>query len=304
MRLEGIIAAIPTPFNPDETLNLEALDSNLKRWNDTSLTGYTVLGTTGEFVSLTLDEKKRVLERAREATPREKVFLAGTGAESTVETLELTRWAASLGADYAIVITPHYNRRAFAPQSLVEHYHRIADGSGIPIVLYHIPACTGLSLEPATIAKIAEHPNVAGIKDSSGDVLALQETKRVCPEEFAVLTGSAQILLAAFTVGASGAILADACAVWDEPAELQEALVAGEIDRARAIQMRLARFSRDVVAHRGIPGVKALLDRMGFYGGPPRLPLLPLAPDAADDVERAYQSLKALMAMGALRSDS
>jgi 4-hydroxy-2-oxoglutarate aldolase len=304
MKLEGIIAAIPTPFNPDETLNLEALDSNLKRWNDTSLTGYTVLGTTGEFVSLTLDEKKRVLERAREATPREKVFLAGTGAESTVETLELTRWAASLGADYAIVITPHYNRRAFAPQSLVEHYHRIADGSGIPVVLYHIPACTGLSLEPATIAKIAEHPNVAGIKDSSGDVLALQETKRVCPEEFAVLTGSAQILLAAFTVGASGAILADACAVWDEPAELQEALAAGDIDRARAIQMRLARFSRDVVAHRGIPGVKALLDRMGFYGGPPRLPLLPLAPDAADDVERAYQSLKALMAMGALRSES
>jgi 4-hydroxy-2-oxoglutarate aldolase len=298
MRLEGIIAAIPTPFHPDETLNLEALESNVKRWNDTSLTGYTVLGTTGEFVSLTLDEKKRVLERAREATPREKVFLAGTGAESTFETISLTRFSAALGADYAIVVTPHYNRPAFAPQSLVEHYHRIADASGIPVVVYHIPACTGLRLEPATIARIAEHPNVAGIKDSSGDVLALQETRRVCPEEFAVLTGSAQILLAAFTVGASGAILADACAAWDEPSELQEALSAGEIDRARAIQMRLARFSREVVSSRGIPGVKALLDRMGFYGGPPRLPLLPLAADAADDVERALQSLKAL------RSDS
>lgn len=301
MRLEGIIAAIPTPFHPDETLNLEALESNVKRWNDTSLSGYTVLGTTGEFVSLTLDEKKRVLERAREATPREKIFLAGTGAESTFETLELTRWVAALGADYAILVTPHYNRRAFSPQSLVEHYHRVADASGIPIVVYHIPACTGLALEPATIARIADHPNVAGIKDSSGDVLALQETKRLCPEEFAVLTGSAQILLAAFTVGAQGAILADACAAWDEPAELQEALSAGEIDRARAIQMRLARFSRDVVAHRGIPGVKALLDRMGFYGGPPRLPLLPLALDAADDVERAYQSL---MALSALRGNS
>jgi len=298
MRLEGIIAAIPTPFHPNETLNLEALESNVKRWNDTSLTGYTVLGTTGEFVSLTPDEKKRVLERAREATPREKVFLAGTGAESTFETVELTRWAATLGADYAIVVTPHYNRRWFAPQSLVEHYHRIADASRIPIVVYHIPACTGLPLEPATIARIAEHGNVAGIKDSSGDVLALQETKRLCPEEFAVLTGSAQILLAAFTVGASGAILADACAAWDEPAELQEALSAGEIDRARAIQMRLARFSREVVSNRGIPGVKALLDRMGFYGGPPRLPLLPLTADAADDVERALQYLKAA------RSDS
>jgi len=153
MRLEGIIAAIPTPFHPDETLNLEALESNVKRWNDTSLNGYTVLGTTGEFVSLTPDEKKQVLERAREATPREKVFVAGTGAESTFETISLTRWAAALGADYAIVVTPHYNRRGFAPQSLVEHYHRIADASGIPIVVYHIPACTGLTLEPATIGK-------------------------------------------------------------------------------------------------------------------------------------------------------
>jgi 4-hydroxy-2-oxoglutarate aldolase len=293
MRLEGIIAAIPTPFHPDETLNLEALESNVKRWNETGLSGYTVLGTTGEFVSLTLDEKKRVLERAREATPRDKIFLAGTGAESTFETIALTRWAGGLGADYAIVVTPHYNRRAFARESLVSHYHRVADASGIPVVVYHIPACTGLSLEPETIAKIAEHPNVAGIKDSSGDVLALQETRRLCPEDFAVLTGSAQILLAAFAVGAAGAILADACAAWDEPVELQEALAAGEVERARAIQMRLAAFSREVVSLRGIPGVKALLDRMGFYGGPPRLPLLPLPSDAADDLERALLSLTA-----------
>jgi len=293
MRLEGIIAAIPTPFHQDETPNLEALESNVKRWNETSLSGYTVLGTTGEFVSLTIDEKKRVLERAREAAPREKIFLAGTGAESTFETLALTRWAAELGADYAILVTPHYNRRGFSSQSLIEHYHRVAEASAIPIVVYHIPACTGLSLEPSTVARIAEHPNVAGIKDSSGDVLALQETKRLCPEEFAVLTGSASILLAAFTVGAQGAILADACAAWDEPAELLESLAAGDIERARAIQMRLARFSRDVVAGYGIPGVKALLDRMGFYGGPPRLPLLPLDSDAAEDVERALRALRA-----------
>jgi 4-hydroxy-2-oxoglutarate aldolase len=294
MRLGGIIAAIPTPFHPDETLNLEALESNVKRWNDTSLSGFTVLGTTGEFVSLTLDEKKRVLERAREVASREKLFLAGTGAESTFETLALTRFAASIGSDYAILVTPHYNRRSFSSRSLVEHYHRVAEASAIPVVVYHIPACTGLALEPTTVARIAEHPNVAGIKDSSGDVLALQETKRLCPEEFAVLTGSAQILLAASTVGAQGAILADACAAWDEPAELLEALAVGDIDRARAIQMRLARFSRDVVVGYGIPGVKALLDRMGFYGGPPRLPLLPLASDAADDVERALGALKAL----------
>jgi 4-hydroxy-2-oxoglutarate aldolase len=293
MRLEGIIAAIPTPFHADQSLHLDALEANLKRWNDTSLAGYTVLGTTGEFVSLTLDEKKAVLERAREAAVGEKVFLAGTGAESTFETIELTRFAAACGADYAIVVTPHYNRRAFARESLVEHYHRVADASAVPVVVYHIPMCTGLALEPSTVARIAEHPNVAGIKDSSGDAVSLQEMRRLCPEDFAILTGSAPSLLAAFTVGADGAILADACAAWDEPSELQEALATSEIERARGIQMRLARFSKEVVSERGIPGVKALLDRMGFYGGPPRLPLLALAQDAADDVERSYQSLKA-----------
>ena len=106
LRLEGIIAAIPTAFHSDETLHLDALESNLQRWNDTSLAGYTVLGTTGEFVALTLDEKKKVLSRAREAATPEKVFLAGTGAESTHETLALTRWLGTVGADYAIVVTP------------------------------------------------------------------------------------------------------------------------------------------------------------------------------------------------------
>jgi 4-hydroxy-2-oxoglutarate aldolase len=293
LRLEGIIAAIPTSFHTDESLNLDALESNLKRWNDTSLAGYTVLGTTGEFVSLTLDEKREVLSRAREAASPEKVFLAGTGAESTHETLTLTRWVGTLGVDYAIVVTPHYNRRAFSSRSLVEHYHRVADASAVPVVVYHIPACTGLALEPEIVARIAEHPNVAGIKDSSGDVAALQEMRRSCPEEFAILTGSAQILLSAFALGASGAILADACAAWEESLELAEALAAGEIERARAIQTRLARFSREVVAKRGIPGMKALLDRIGFYGGAPRLPLLPLDADAADDVENELRAMRA-----------
>jgi 4-hydroxy-2-oxoglutarate aldolase len=293
LNLEGIIAAIPTSFHPDESLNLDALESNVKRWNDTSLAGYTVLGTTGEFVSLTLDEKKEVLSRAREAASPEKVFLAGTGAESTHETLALTRWVGPLGVDYAIVVTPHYNRRAFSSRSLVEHYHRIADASTVPVVVYHIPACTGLALEPETVARIAEHPNVAGIKDSSGDVSALQEMKRCCPEEFALLTGSAQILLSAFAIGASGAILADACAAWDESLEIAETLAAGEIEQARAGQTKLARFSREVVVKHGIPGIKALLDRMGFYGGTPRLPLLPLDADAADDVESALHSMRA-----------
>ncbi|MGH9320051.1 MAG: dihydrodipicolinate synthase family protein [Vicinamibacteria bacterium] len=289
-RLEGIIAAIPTPFDANEDLHLEALRFNLGRWNQTALSGYTVLGTTGEFVSLTTDEKKEVLETAREIVPQDRVFVAGTGGESTRETLELTRWVSGIGADYAILITPHYNRRSFTVSGIVDHYHRIAEASPIPIVVYHIPVCTGLSLEPSTVAKIAEHRNVAGIKDSSGDVFALQEYKRLCREDFAILTGSASILLAALTAGARGAILADACLAWDLPAALQEAFDASDLDRARAIQTRMVALQRVAVARYGIPGIKATLDHMGFYGGPPRRPLQPVDAQAKAELAAVWDA--------------
>jgi 4-hydroxy-tetrahydrodipicolinate synthase len=289
--LEGIIAAIPTPFDEADTLDLDALESNLNRWNETALSGYTVLGTTGEFVSLTTEEKKQVLERARAAVPQDKVFLAGTGAESTRETIDLTRWAGALGADYAILITPHYNRRSFTASTLVAHYHRVAEASPIPVVVYHIPACTGLALAPSTVAAIAEHANVAGIKDSSGDVGALQEMARICRESFAVLTGSAQILLAAHVAGARGAILADACLVGELCVALRRAFETRDLDRARALQARLAPFSERVVGGSGIPGVKALLDRIGYYGGPPRPPLLPVGNEALPALERALEEV-------------
>ena len=271
--LGGILAAIPTPFDANEDLALDALRSNLERWNKSRLQGYTVLGTTGELVSLATEEKKRVLAAAREAIPANRTFVAGTGAESTRETVTNTRDAAEAGADYAIVVTPHYNRFGFSDGALDAHYRRVADESPIPVLLYHIPACTGLALPPETVARIAEHPNVAGIKDSSGDVLALQETRRLAPRGFRVLTGSASGLLAAVTVGADGAILADACVAPDLCIDVFEAARAGDLDRARLLQDRLAALSAILIGVYGVSGVKALLDRIGFYGGPSRSPL-------------------------------
>jgi 4-hydroxy-2-oxoglutarate aldolase len=287
--LSGIIAAIPTPFDADEELALEALETNLLRWSQTDLAGVTVLGTTGEFVSLTTEEKKRVLERARKAIPSDKVFVAGTGTESTREAAALTKWAGGMGADYAIVVTPHFNRRSFTPESLVDHYRRVADESSVPVVVYHNPPCTALALDAETVARISRHENVAGIKDSAGDVLALQEEKRLCREGFAVLTGSASILLAAYTVGVQGAILADASVAWKTCVELVRAFEAGDIEQARRIQTRLVSFNRALLARHGIPGVKALLDRIGFYGGPPRRPLKPIPAGMAEELERGLQ---------------
>jgi len=287
--LQGIIAAIPTPFDENEELALDALAADIEKWNRTRLAGYTVLGTTGEPVSLTTDEKKRVLERARAAIPEEKVMLAGTGEESTRATARLSRFAGDIGCDYAIVLTPHYNRSAFSKSSLVDHYHRVADESGIPVLIYHIPAFTDLDLKPELVSQIAQHPNVAGIKDSSGDVTALQEMRRRCPDDFRILTGAAPALHAAFTVGADGAILADACSAHDLSVNILEAVEDGEVSRARVLQARLAELSGILIGKYGIPGVKALLARQGYSPGPPRRPLTPLTGAETDELVRAFE---------------
>ena len=205
--LRGIIAAIPTPFGGDEGLRLDALASNLKKWNETPLAGFTVLGTTGEFVSLSTDEKKRVLAAAREIVPADKVFVAGTGAESTRETIALSSWAAEIGCDYAIVVTPHYLKWSISKDALVDHYRRVADACAIPIVVYHIPQCTGFDLTPETVARIAEHENVAGIKDSSGDWKNTEAMLKRFPG-FGIFAGSEDFLLANMRAGGVGCITA------------------------------------------------------------------------------------------------
>ncbi|GMR24364.1 MAG: dihydrodipicolinate synthase family protein [Acidobacteriota bacterium] len=289
-QLGGIIAAIPTPFDANEDLALDALAADIRRWNDTRLDGYTVLGTTGEFVSLTTDEKKRVLERARSVIPEEKTMVAGTGEESTRATAELCRWAGEIGCDYAIVVTPHYLRIAFSSDSLPDHFHRVADASSIPVVVYHIPACTGVDLAPERVAAIAEHPNIAGIKDSSGDIYALQQMRHLCPESFSVLTGAAQVLHAALTVGADGAILAEACSAYDLCVDLADACAAGELERSRALQRRLQAFNHVLIGKYGVPGVKALLEKTGFYRGPCRSPLTSVSAQAAAELVAAFEA--------------
>ncbi len=286
--LQGILAAIPTPFDDREELALDALASDIARWSETRLSGLTVLGTTGELVSLTGDERRSVLERAREATPPNKTMVAGTGAESTRETSALTRFAGELGCDYALVVTPYYHRWMFTEDTIVDHFRRVAEDSPIPVVIYHIPGCTGLEVEVETVARLSEHPNIAGIKDSSGDVFAIQEMKRQCQDGFKVLTGAAETLHAALTVGADGAILADACSAHDLCVDLLEAVADADRHRARELQDRLSGLTRVLVGQHGIPGVKALLERQGYHGGACRQPLAKLSTEATDELERLF----------------
>lgn len=283
--LEGVFVPVATPFRGDDVAP-ECLAANLARWNATPLAGYVVLGSTGEFPMLNEAERDRVLAAAREAIPREKAFIAGTGADSTVETIRRTRRAAALGADAALVITPHYFTRAFGHAAAqVRHYLAVAEASPVPVIVYNYPANTGINLEPATVALIAEHPNVVGIKDSSGNIPQAAQTIDQTPKSFHVLVGSAGALLPALAIGASGGILALAAIAARELCDVHALARAGRWDEARELAARLMPADRAIQGRHGIGGLKAAMDLQGFFGGRCRSPLPTPDADAIEDIK-------------------
>ncbi len=212
MIFSGVFAALTTPYASDGSVSLPDLKHNIQQYNQTDLAGYVAVGSTGESVLLTRSEMDGILITVKEAA-KGKRLLAGTGAESTAETIERTKRAAELGYDAALVKTPYYYKTAYKPDVLVAHYRRVADESPIPVMLYSIPQFTGIALTAAEVAALAEHPNIIGIKDSSGNVQGVAETIAATPPKFQVLVGSAGSVYPSLAIGARGAILALACAL-------------------------------------------------------------------------------------------
>ena len=276
MKLHGIFPPITTPFSSDGALALDRLRENISRYNRTRLAGYVVVGSTGESVFLDRDEVERVWATAREAAAPEKILIAGTGVESTAETIARTNRAAALGYQAALVKTPHYFKPQMTPRVELEHFRRVADAARIPVLIYSVPQFTGLAVEADVVARLAEHPNIIGIKESSGNVQRVAEIIQATPPTFQTLVGSATTLYPSLVLGAVGGILAIACALPELCVELYEASRAGDSERARALQHRLLPPTIKCVAELGIPGLKYAMDRLGYYGGPPRPPLLPL----------------------------
>jgi 4-hydroxy-2-oxoglutarate aldolase len=282
---EGVYIPLTTPFRGDEVAP-ERLAANIRRYNATALAGYVVLGSTGEFPMLSEAERDPVLVAAREAIPRDKKFIAGTGTNSTLHTIRQTRRAAELGADAAIVITPHYFTRGFSqPAAQVRHYLAVAEASPIPILIYNFPVNTGINLEPDTVAKIAQHPNVVGIKDSSGNIPQCAQILDQTPKTFHVLVGSAAALLPALAIGAAGGILALGNISAREWCEVYALARAGRWEEARQVAARLMPVDRGIAGRYGIGGLKAALDLLGFYGGPCRPPLGTPDGDAIEEIK-------------------
>lgn len=288
IKLTGIFPPLPTAFDANENLVLDKIQDNIKRLSQFDLSGFLILGSNGEMVMLSENEKKRVFDTARKAIPNGKLMLAGTGMQSTAETIRLSKVAAEAGADAVLVLNPSYYKGLMTKEALVNHYRAVADSVTIPVIVYNMPACSGLDLSAEVIAEVSNHPNIIGLKDSSGDIGKMSEVLINVEPDFQVLTGTASVLLPALTLGAVGGILALANIAPQQCLDILANHRDGDIEKARQIQNKMIPVINAVTRDGGIPALKAAMDYLGLYGGPARRPILPL------DDEKKKQLLKLL----------
>jgi 4-hydroxy-2-oxoglutarate aldolase len=296
MKLNGIFTAITTPFNEEGAIAVDRLHENIARYNRLPLAGYVAIGSTGESVLLTRAEVEQVFSAVREAAAPGRILIAGVGSESTPETISRSKAAANIGFDVVLVKTPSFYKSALTADALVEHYRRVADACKLPVVLYSIPQLTGVALEADLVARLAEHPNIIGIKESSGNVQRVGEIIAAAPEGFQTVVGSADTLYVSLMSGAVGGVLALADCLPELCIELQRAVEANQIANARELNRRILPASKKIVRQLGIAGVKCAMDYRGYYGGPVRGPLLPLNAAQKREVEAVVNSLVATAA--------
>ena len=274
---------MPTPFRAGE-VDAAAVGGNVRRWIAAGLGGIVALGTNGEAALLDEDESVRVVEAARPAVPRDRVLIAGAGHESTRATIAAARRLAAAGADAVLVKTPYTYRNHVPPAGLIAHYTAVADASPVPVLLYNFPASTGVNLAPDTVAALARHPNVAGMKETSTDGAQFADLSAVVPERFTLLCGAAPGVFPALCAGAKGAIIAVAAILPSLCLKLLADVRDGRYPEARAIQHRITPLARAVTTTHGIPGLKAALDLAGFVGGDPRPPLMAVSDDTRERI--------------------
>lgn len=281
-KIEGIFAPIATVFDASGDLDMARFAENIGKFNKTKLSGLVVLGSNGEFALLTHREKLRLVEAAKEQISKDKLLIAGTGCESLRETIELTKECAYAGADGVLVVTPSYYKSDMTDEALKCYFNSVADESPVPLLLYNMPRNTGINIGPNLVDALAKHPNIAGIKDSSGNIAQIAEIIAKCPQDFAVFAGSGNFLLPTLALGGVGGTLAVANVVPDYCVAIYKLYKDGQMDKAKKLQLGLLELNAAVTTRYGIGGMKAAMELVGFHGGSPRRPILP----ATEDVRR------------------
>ena len=272
--LAGVFPPIVTPFNKNEDLYLEKLRHNVDIWKKKSFKGYTVLGSNGEFQYLTIDEKVKIVETVKSEDP-DKTIIVGAGHESTKVTKNYVSLLAEAGGDLALIYTPCFYRGSMSSSAFIQHFTAIADASPIPIILYNVPANTGLDLPVEAVISLAEHENIVGIKESGGNVVRIgaiaHKTKHL---DFQILAGSASFMISSYSVGAIGTVAALANVMGDEVCQLHDSINAKK--DCLDLQHKLIAPNTAVTATFGVSGLKFVCDNVGLFGGPSRSPIQPL----------------------------
>jgi 4-hydroxy-2-oxoglutarate aldolase len=293
MKIQGIFPALTTPFDHEGNLYKAKVFHNIEKLNHIALSGYVVCGSTGETPLLSLDERIQLMEWVRDASAAGKMLIAGVGLESVRETAALANRAADLGYHAALVLSPHYYRNLMhRPETQAVYFRAVADRSKIPVMLYNIPVVTGYDLPVELIAELSRHPNIVGLKDSSGNVEKLAETVKAVEPGFQVLSGSGVSFWQALKVGATGAILAVANALPYACVTIWEAFRTREQEAGDDWQSRITLTGKLVTATYGVPGLKHAMDLNGYYGGPPRLPLVQPSAQAMAEIQLAIDGLR------------
>ena len=298
MRLHGIIPPVVTPMTADQELDLPGLRAHIDYLLSHKVHGIFVLGTTGEFYALDEREKQAVIAAAVEHCRGRSPVYAGTGAETTREVVRLTKMAEKEGADGVSVITPYFLKPNQA--ELADHFRRVAEATSLPVVLYNNPAtCGGVSIDPDTVARLAEVPNIIGIKDSSGDLQNTIEIIRSTPRDrFAVLNGRDTLILAALDAGAQGAIPASSNIAPDLCVGIYESSVRGDREAARVFQARLHPIRMAMALGTGNGAIKEAMALLGRPAGPNRAPISPLSDEKRQKLRLILEKAGVLVGHG------
>jgi 4-hydroxy-2-oxoglutarate aldolase len=287
--LKGIFAPVITTFKEDGELDRPAFEHNVRAHMAAGLRGVVVTGSTGEAPLLDERERESVMEWARQQVPGDRMLIAGIGSESTRTTTRLAERARERGVDAVLVVAPHYFASAMTDDALRAHYLRVADRSPVPVMLYNIPKYMHFKLSQSLVQELAQHENVIGIKDSSGDKDLLETYLTAQSDAFSVLTGSGQLWKTALQMGATGGILAVSLFAPGLSIAVSEAVARKDTATADALQNRLTPLAKEIVGDMGVAGVKAAMAAVGLRGGAPRSPLLPLG---AIQLDRVRQLLR------------
>ncbi|MGE5633555.1 MAG: dihydrodipicolinate synthase family protein [Caulobacteraceae bacterium] len=274
LKLSGVIPPMITTFKENGDVDYEMFIRNIDRWNQDDVSGYLVLGSNSETVYLTEDEKLKLIEATVKNVKKDRIIIAGTGMESTRETINLTNKAAKLGVNAALILTPFYYGGKMNDEALVNYFTEVADNVTIPIMIYNVTKFTHINISPEAVKVLSRHPNIAGMKDSSGDIPQLVRFKSVIPADFNLLVGTASAWYPALTLGVKAGILALSNCAPNECAKVQKLFEAGRHEEARDEYLRMFPVNAAVTNTFGVAGLKYACSLLGYEGGFVRKPLL------------------------------